>query len=395
MSDTVASEGILEALLAGAGISLEQLRSAVVPSGSGPASALTLAEFYAQTVAPMARSVRGNEDRGGGTFRTFEPYWRLLVEGYPYGRKIAGRHTRVDVPADERLYPGCGDKPVRDVTRADVAEAVRWAVTRATLDHHWKTTRREDKDRYVRPSNQHGARRNAVGAYRYLVQAARQEQLLPLGYDPTAGIYKPPRSTGRRRAFTAAEYQELWTTVITGGDDPELDGFLVETVAVTGARREGLLNLRLRSLDPLRATIWLNEKGDRLEEQPATVDLVNRLDAFARRRGATKPSDPVFCYLDSTAEHVHALTSRRFDTLHQRIQRDVAWADSLGVTLHWFRHHAVSVVERVSSGATAARFARHRPRTVTDEYTTASMEEVCRAVAAITGTTHPLQDGGW
>lgn len=394
MTDVMATpESVLQVLLAGAGISLEQLRSALVSGSSRQMP--TLSEFYAETVAPLARSSRGGEDRGGGTFRTFEPYWRLMVEGYPYEHKLHGRADCSTVPNDEKLYTGCGDKRVCDITRADVAEAVRWSVTRATLDHHWKTVRREDKGRFVKPSNQHGARRNAVGAYRYLARAAAQEQLLPAGYDPTAGIYKPPRSTGRRRAFSADEYQELWTAVISGGDDPELDALLVETVAVTGARREGLLNLRLRSLDQVRATVWLNEKGDRLEEQPATIDLVQRLETFARSRGASAPSDPVFCYLDSEPGRVHGLTSRRFDTLHQRIQREVPWADNLGVTLHWFRHHAVSVVERVASSATAARFARHRPRTVTDEYTTASMEEVCQAVGIITGTVHPLQGGGW
>lgn len=387
MTPEVSALDSLGHVLSQTGLTLDEIRQLVGLRSASPSP--TLAQFYEETLVPLARSPRSGEARGGGTFRTFEPYWRLLVEGYPYATRRARASSRI-VHESEKLYAGCGSKLVQELSRADVAEAVRWSVTRASLDHHWRTIRREKVGRHVHHSNQQGARRNAVGAYRYLVSAAHTERLLPAGYDPCAGIYKPPKTHGRRRAFTEAEYVELWTVIVTGGDDPELDGFLVETVAVTGARREGLLNLRLRSLDPVRGTIWLNEKGDRLEEQPATVDLIERLTQFARSRGASQPSDPVFCYLDSKPGGIHGLTSRRFDTLHQRIQRDVPWADSLGVTLHWWRHHAITQVERIAGEAVAARFARHRPRTVTHEYSTASMAEVCRAVEAMTESVHPL-----
>ncbi|MGD5408104.1 hypothetical protein QUS89_22695, partial [Xanthomonas citri pv. citri] len=117
--------------------------------------------------------------------------------------------------------------------------------------------------------------------------------------DISQRLAKPGKKPSSRRAFTRTEYSELWATVVSGGDDPELDALLVETVLVTGARREGLLNLNLNHLDAVRVSLWLDEKNGRVDEQPATADLLRRLAAFAHSRGSTHGSDPVFCFRDS------------------------------------------------------------------------------------------------
>lgn len=356
----------------------------------GPGRTVTVDDFYRGTVLPMARSARPEDDRGGGLVRTYEPYWHLFVEGYPYPPRGARQRGLGTLP-DERLFPGLGHKPVSAVTRADVVEAVRWTTIRATLNAHWRTVRRDDLGRPARPNDQKGAVRNCVGALRYFFRLAQIEGLLQPGYNPVSNVSKPPRAVGNRRAFTEAEYGELWATIVSGGDDPELDALLVETVAVTGARREGLINLDVRDLRVVRGTLILREKYDTVVEQPATTDLVARLEEFARSRGARRPSDPVFCYADSVTRGApHRLTSRRFDTLHQRIQREIDWADDLGVTLHWWRHHAITTIERIAGTAVAIRFARHTPKDVTARYSTASFEEVCRAVGVMTGGQHPL-----
>jgi len=89
------------------------------------------------------------------------------------------------------------------------------------------------------------------------------------------------------------------------------------------------------------------------------------------------------------------ITTRRFDTLHQRIQKGAPWADKVGLTIHWLRHHAITQVQRISRDAVAARYARHAGTGVTGTYTKASGEDVCRAVSVMTGTDHPLQYAGW
>lgn len=383
---------------------LQAADSAGVPISTNQverASGASVAEFYAENVVPVIHRQSDDEPRGGGSFRTYDSYWKVMVHGYPYQR--AGVATRTGatvggdpVPPEERLYPGLGDKPLVDVTYKDLVELVNWCRVRAELAAHWSTLRREEAGRSIRRFDQDGAVRNAVGALRYFYDQAVLAGVVAAHRNIAQRLNKPGKHPSPRRAFNATEYDELWTTITTGGDDPELDALIVETVLVTGARREGLLNLSRRDVDTIRATVWLDEKLGRPEEQPATPDLCRRLLEFATSRGATRPQDPVFCYKDSLARGIpHRLTSRRLDTLHTRIQTSLPWADRLGVTIHWFRHHAITTVERATSEAVAARFARHHDGGVTRTYDKATGEEVCAAVALVTGKAHPLADGGW
>lgn len=392
------------ARLFASGLTVEDLLAGIVGqeqrSGTRRRPDLSVIEFYEDTVIRVAAAANRETPRCGGMFRTYEPYWRLFVYGYPYQRRgirtSGGRVGSEPVPTDELLYAGCGSKLLGEVTPTDVVEAVGWAEVRARLDAHWRTARREDAGRAVQTFSQRGTRRNAVSALRFLFATAERERLIPVGTNPAADVTKPPKELGNRRAFTEDELLELWGVVISGGDDPELDALLVETVLVTGARRGGLKALSVRDLDVDRATVVLHEKGGRVDEQPATRDLVVRLAAFAEARGSLRPEDPVFNFADAiTLGRPHRITDRRFDYLHQRIQEALPWADRLGVTSHWCRHHSITQIERVSSAAVANTFARHANTSVTAIYTKASMAEVCRAVSIVTGTEHPLANGGW
>lgn len=361
----------------------------------------TVREFFEETVGPVAWAASAEEERGGGLYRTYSSYWRILVDGYPYQR--AGIRTRDGsrvgadpVPPDERLYSGLGDCPVPDVSYKELTDVVKWCKVRAELNSHWLTIRRSAKGRVPHRSDQEGAVRNAVGALRFYFGQAVKADLIASDRDRSQMLQKPGKRQSPRRALFPDELDEVWRTIATGGDDPELDQLLAATVLVTGARREGLINLNVGDVDLLRVTIWLDEKGDRTEEQPATSELLEQLLAFAHSRGSTTPSDPIFSFKDSIQRgRPHRLTSRRFDTLHQRVQKKLAWADRMGFTIHVLRHHAITTVERISSEAVAGRFARHHSGSVTRGYDKASGEEVCAAVAAMTGTVHPLAARGW
>lgn len=387
---------MLAGLLAAADVSLDEVLAAAAAAGvngatSGPVGdqdptpAFTMREFYG-VVRRTAEDTSENAKRGGGMLRTYEPYLRLLVEGYPYASTS---------PAAQE-YAGIGDKLVRDVTLTDLAEADKWVRRRSERDGATKAANRRGAGRHVKDRTHAGAHTNYYAAVRYFFKVAVANRIISDDHDPTTHLKKPNKPTGQRRALTEAQLAEVWTTVMTGGDDPELDALLVETVLVTAARRDGLLNLTLGRLDRDRATVWLFEKGGFLTEQPATVGLVDALEQFARSRGASRDDDPVFCAkLGANASGPRAITSRRFDTLHTRIQKQLPWADKLGLTIHWIRHHAITQVDRQFGPAVAARYARHANTSTTCTYTKATGEEVCAAVSALTGTTHPLAAGGW
>lgn len=418
---------MLANMLDGAGVSLRQLLEAAslaglvqpgVPSSDGiapvslppvlrshgsgtSACGVTVRAFYEETVAPIARAASGAENRGGGMFRTYEPYWKMLVYGYPYQRTGSmtrdGDRVGADpVPSDELLYPGMGGRLISDLRFKDLDELVGWCKIRAQLAAHRSQLFRERRGRHVHHTDQSGAERNAVGALRYFFKQAIRDGQISADKNLALQLKKPGKKPSNRRALTASEYAEVWEVIASGGDDPELDCLLAETILITGARREGLINLNLSDLDDVRVTIMLDEKGGHVVEQPATLDLIVRLRDFARRRGSVHATDPVFCYLDSVRRgRPHRLTSRRFDNLHNRIQEALPWADRVGFSCHWLRHHSITAAERLSSEAVAAAFARHAARGVTGDYDKASGEEVCAVVGLMTGTEHPLAAGGW
>jgi integrase len=366
------------------------------------ASTTTVAEFYAETVSKLAVAASGEEKRGGGLNRTYDSYWKVMVEGWPFQKKgtltKSGARVGADpVPVEEKLFAGIGDMRVSDVRVSHLTEVLNWCMRRAELNAERAKLRRDAKGLPVAQSNLDGARRNAVGAMRYFFNAAVSEHVIEHDRNPATRLKKPGKGHGNRRAFTQPEYSELWQTIVSGGDDPALDALLWETVFITGARREGLINLSLRDLDSERCSLWLDEKNGDVEEQPATHDLLERLIAFANSRGSVDGPDPVFAFKTKDARgRPRRITDRRFDTIHARIQKALPWAARLGVTMHWGRHHAITTIERVSgSEAVAGRFARHKDTTVTSNYDKATGSEVCAAVAAMTGTVHPLAVEGW
>ena len=102
------------------------------------------------------------------------------------------------------------------------------------------------------------------------------------------------------------------------------------------------------------------------------------------------PNARVFYYKDSTRQFPHAITSRRFDTLHKRIQLSLPWANSMNYSGHALRHTIGTMVERLAGYETAKRMLRHAGTSQTDTYVKAGPVEVARAVSTITGRNHPL-----
>jgi integrase/recombinase XerC len=157
---------------------------------------------------------------------------------------------------------------------------------------------------------------------------------------------------------------------------------------VSGARRQGALNLRRRDVDPIRATVWLREKGGGEREQPVSPSLVALLEQHGERRGAVRLDDRVL-----RAAHGAPLSARRYSTIFDQARICLSWADRTPVSAHVLRHTAITAIGRIAGYPVAQAFAGHAPPTVTGRYPHATLAEVAAAVATFTGEAHPLADG--
>ena len=251
-----------------------------------------------------------------------------------------------------------------------------------------------------KPTHGQGAREMAVTALRHLFGRMAAKGLTPT--NPAAGLKKGHRSGSRRRALDDTELAELFHVVASGGDDPELDVMLPWSSFELGARRGGLISLSVGALDRETQMVRLHEMGDHLADQPCSRELIDALLNFARTRGGTccipghpgyDPNAPVFYYIDSSPERPHSLTSRRFDSLHRRVQLAIPWAKSIAYSGHDLRHTLGTMIEREASFETARRALRHAGAETTSTYTKATTQDVARAIARITGRPHPLARG--
>lgn len=344
-------------------------------AAAGPAATLVPGERI--TVAKLATKTL--DGLTGGTKRTYGSYIRFLAEGWP-----------LDVPPEEKVYPGLGAKWVDEVLPSDLEEALRHIESRALESAATRAANREAAGREVRTSTASGAKYNAVGAWRRMFKVAVKDRHLAKAFDPAQEIAKPKRSDGTRMAFEQFQLDDVWAVATGTGDDPVLDEHILETILISGARQEGILNLTLGGLDHIECTIRLDEKFGKVVHQPVPDWFVAKLHAFAVGRGATRPGDAVFRYHPDGRRHGAPIGSRRFDHLFvDRIQARLPWADKEQVTGHTVRHHAITVVEREFSHAVSVAFARHEPEGVNGRYTVARPKEVAAAVVALYGGDHP------
>jgi integrase/recombinase XerC len=161
----------------------------------------------------------------------------------------------------------------------------------------------------------------------------------------------------------------------------------------------GIVGLTVGQLDPVAQMVDLWEKGNKVGSQPCSLELISHLLALAQNRGGNRclpghaefdPNAPALYYKDSTPEKPHPISTRRFDTLHKRIQLALPWANSARYSGHFLRHTISTMVERLAGYQTARQFLRHAGSGPTDTYVKAGTTEVAQAISAITGFSHPL-----
>ncbi|MEI7895207.1 MAG: site-specific integrase, partial [Myxococcales bacterium] len=216
--------------------------------------------------------------------------------------------------------------------------------------------------------------------------------------NPAARLNRGARGASRRHALNDDQLAEVFAVVAQGGDDPALDQLLFWAELELGARRGGVLGLTMGQLHDESQMISLLEKGNKERLQPCSVELLGALRSNAEARGGARcvighpdfdPAAPVLYFKDSTPAKPHPVTSRRFDTLHRRIQLALPWANDAMFSGHALRHTSATMIERIAGFQSAQRFLGHHPNKPTDTYTIASPEEVATAWSTMTGKAHP------
>ena len=401
MTDSISA---LNSMITALGLSREEviasLADAPVESGTDRP---TLHEFVARLSGTFASE---------GTARGFRTHFERLCSGVArqcdctcntcldeFSDLGTCRCTRVECGcARATSFPALGDLTVQNsnfqhTVLAPLPLIARRMSTKRSMLHN--RTRVTD-GKAPRPVHGQGGQEMCVTALRFLFAAAVSDELMTT--NPAMKLPKGRRSESIRRAITSEELEELFTTVATGGDDPDLDLAIVWTLSETAGRAEGLLTATVGSIRRATQMIVLLEKGNLKREQPISAELIAYLFDLAVERGgpAFDPNDagfdpnaPLFLYRDSTFLAPHALSRKRFETLFSRIQRTLPWAAECGFSAHAMRYTTAVRVERAFGTQVARKYLGHGKRRPIDTYTDPSQLEMANAFESVTGFVHP------
>ncbi|MDP9792925.1 integrase [Catenuloplanes nepalensis] len=326
-------------LLTRLGVTPEQLLTSTTPPTAQIPTFTTYIRQVAESVSP-------------GTRRIYSTYWKRIE----------------DVWGDRRL-----DEPTALEIRQLAERTKAAAVTR---------------------SNARGGRSAAehlISATRCLYRYAVADGIIAEADNPATRVPKPRRLASTRRALPHSGLAEIIEIAGSTGNDPELDSLVLRFHLETACRRGGALALRRTDLDPQQCLVLLREKGGTVRWQPVSPTLMAQLLAHHEQRGGD-PKAQLLRYRNG-----NPITSRRYDHFWSRIGRHLPWVRSQQVSTHWLRYTTLTWVERHFGYAVARAYAGHEGKNdagVTYTYVRAALEEVARALAALTGEAHPLSTDG-
>jgi site-specific recombinase XerD len=284
-----------------------------------------------------------------GTRRAYGSYWNRIVEQW-------------------------GDRRLDEIAPSEIRQLMTWVKTHVVARRNARGGR--------------SAQEHLVAALRCLYQRAVEDGLIGEADNPARKVAKPRRLPSTRRAVPEARLAEINEIAATTGDDPELDTLLLRLHTETACRRGGALALRSQDLDQDQCLVLLREKGETVRWQPVSPTLMARLAQHGQERHAP-PGGQLLRYADG-----RPITSRRYDHLWIRIGRQLPWARTQQISMHWIRHTTLTWVERNFGYAVARAYAGHTDSGgdigATSSYIRASLSEVAAALAALTGEPHPL-----
>lgn len=302
---------------------------------------------------------------------TFGEYIPTLITSIP------GSTLRVYGTYFDRLVEEWGSRRLTEPTASELRQL-------AEVTRHRAIVRRNSR-------GGRSAAENFIAAARCIYRHAEEDGYIQADSNPARRVAKPRRLASTRRAISDSRLAEIVRVAATTGNDPELDSLILRLHIETACRRCGALALRLMDLDPEQCLVFLREKGDTVRWQPVTPTLMRALlEHMADRHTDTSIKTVPLLRRRNGA----AITRRHYDSLWNRIGRELEWVARQQISTHWLRHTTLTWVERNFGYAIARAYAGHvNPdgrigQTAT--YVRASLEEVAEALAAMTGEAHPL-----
>ncbi|MDP9792912.1 integrase [Catenuloplanes nepalensis] len=232
-----------------------------------------------------------------------------------------------------------------------------------------------------------GAAESLIAALRCLYRRAAADGHIRDGDNPALKVAKPRRLPSTRRAIADTRLEEINRVAASTGDDPELDSMLLRLHTETACRRAGALALRPEDLDSDQCLIFLREKGGTVRWQPVSPTLMQHLLRHGLERGAARGA-ALLRYRNGGP-----LTYRRYDHLWVRVGERLPWVHTQQISTHWLRHTTLTWVERNFGFSVARAYAGHAEGgnvAATATYVRATLQEVCAALAQLTGEPHPL-----
>jgi integrase len=391
--------GMIGHLMEDAGLNLEEVASH--QSSPGTSNNMTLGEYIPKVLSGLTETTAGSykthfDHLLNGIARQCTCICAECVAEFATTKSCRCECTKCAKAKDFPALAECviSKRAIADIDLDRLVLRVQGMATKRAMHANFIRAR---KGLAPKPIHGQGARQMCVSALRALFERMVSEGLIDI--NPAKRISKGRPSETKRRALTDDELTQLLAVVATGGDDPELDLALTWAELELGARRAGIVGLTVGQVDPVTQLIDLWEKGNKIGSQPCSLELISYLLAFAQSRGGNRclpghvefdPNAPAFYFKDSKPGSLHRISTRRFDTLHKRIQLTLPWANSARYSGHFLRHTMSTLVERQAGHQTARKFLRHAGSGPTDTYVKAGTTEVAQAVSAITGFSHPL-----
>ncbi|WHT20181.1 site-specific integrase [Crossiella sp. CA-258035] len=299
---------------------------------------------------------------------TFAEYIPEVVEAVSKGtRRVYGSYWN-------RIRANWGDRHLDEPTASEVKQLAEHVQATAKVRRNGRGGR--------------GAAEHFIAALRCLYKHAENDQLITEAHNPARKVDKPRRLPSTRCAIPSNGLAEINHVVATTGNDPELDTLILRLHTETACRRGGALALRPKDLDPKQCLILLREKGGTARWQPVSPTLMRGLLRHAKERGAGA-DDQLLRYRDG-----RPITTRRYDHLWSRIGKHLQWVAAQQLSTHWLRHTTLTWVERNFGYGIARAFAGHNDQSgdpgTTTTYIRANLQEIAKALAALTGEPHPL-----
>jgi integrase len=318
-----------------------------------------------------------------------EQYLKAAAAGVPMGR---GSRARAKKPLTIRydrgriarhIIPLLGKMSVKKVTSADVRKFVDDIVTGETaIDEARTETNGVRKHGRLRVEGGPGAARRALELLGGIFAYGRDRGLCD---SPTHGVAKPV-SEAKDRFLNADELQRLGAALTAAETEGESVDFCqaIRLIALTGCRRNEILNLKWSEVDIGEHSIHLEDSKTGKSKRPigkAAMDLL-------QVRAANKKPDQIYVF-ESRKKPGQPMVG-----VNNVFERIAAAAKIDDASLHTLRHSLATHANDLGYGeATIAGILGHKLQSITSRYTHKIDRALILAADDIAGHIARMLDG--